>query len=336
MSVPRISVILPVYNAGGFLVEALDSLLNQTFRDFEVIAIDDASTDNSAAVLASRDDSRIRVIRHSRNERLPATLNHGLDVARGEFIARMDADDICHLRRFERQVRCLEAHPKVGICGTWVRLFGSLPSAIQKYPVSPDEVEAFRFFNCPFAHPTVMLRRELLEDPRVRYDLKASAVEDFELWTRLLKITRGANLAETLLYYRQHEKSVTSKEWSVMDKNAATVLGSAIRNILPTVTEEEVRFHRQVAMAEIPANTDSLRQANNWLCQIAPTLDRNQGARKVLQYVWFRLAMRVAASAGLASLGEALRGEFPRRYGLGSRQRCLIVGAATKAWMKAP
>jgi hypothetical protein len=332
VSVPRISVIFPVYNGSEFLEESLKSVLNQTFHDFEVLVIDDASTDDSAEIAKGFNDPRICVIRHDKNMRLPETLNHGLELARGEFIARMDADDICAPRRFERQVRLLDLHPGIGICGGWVRLFGGAANSTRKYPVSPDAVEAFRHFNCPFGHPTVMMRRALLVAHGLRYDPRAAAVEDFELWTRLLKVTRGANLPEVLLEYRLHEASVTSRDWPAMDENSAQVLSAALRDILPDITQEQARFHRQVSMAEIPPDIESLRKADGWLGKISPALDKNHDARNVLREVWFRLAMRVSPAAGIATLRPAFSGVFPRKYGLSFQQRALIVGSAFKAW----
>ena len=299
-----------------------------------MLLIDDASTDGSAAIAGDFLDSRIRVVRHDRNMRLPETLNHGLELARGEFIARMDADDICTPRRFERQIYFLDRHPEIGICGGWVRLFGGAASVTRKYPVSPDAVEAFRHFNCPFSHPSVMLRRGLLEANGLRYDSKATAVEDFELWTRLLKFTRGANLPEVLLDYRLHKASVTSQNWTDMDVNSVRVLKTALKEILPEVTDEQARFHRQVSMAQIPPDIASLRKAGKWLEIIATALDKNIDARKVLREVWFRLAMRVAPGAGIYSLRPAFGAAFPRKCGLSLRQRTLIAGSAIKAGFK--
>ena len=332
MTAPRVSVVLPVYNGKEFLAEALDSVLRQTFRDFEVLVIDDASTDGSATVAEGFRDPRVRVVRHDQNRRLPATLNHGLDLARGDFVARMDADDVCLPARFARQVAFLDAHPDVVVCGTWVRLFGAGAERVRTYPVSPEAVETFRFFHCPFAHPTVMIRRTWLEERRLRYDPAAVAVEDFDLWTRLLPSARGANLPAALVRYRLHGASVTARDWTAMEDNSARVLRAALREIRPDVSEEEVRFHRQVAMAEFPPDVASLRRAGNWLEQIAPALDRNRAARDVLREVWFRLAMRVAPAAGWTALPEALGGAFPRRCGLSFRQRALIVGSAAKGW----
>jgi len=331
---PRVSVILPVYNGAEFLGESLGSVLRQTFGDFEVLVIDDASTDDSAAVAESFGDPRVRLVRHEQNQRLPATLNHGLDLAQGEFVARMDADDRCVARRFAKQVAFLDAHPEVGICGSAVRLFGGEKSAVRKYPVSPDTVEAFRFFNCPFSHPSVMLRRRLMEEHRLRYDPSAVAVEDFELWARLLKFTKGANLPDPLLDYRLHESSVTSRDWTLMDKNSTQVLQSALREILADVTDEQARFHRQVSMAEIKPDIESLYGAGEWMESIAPALDRGADARAVLRAVWFRLAMRVSPETGFAVLKEAFGGRFPRKYGLNPVQRMLIFGSAAKAWAR--
>lgn len=332
MKTPRISVVLPVFNGEDFLAEAMDSVLGQTFHDFEVLVIDDASTDRSVAVAEHFRDDRIRLVRHDRNRRLPATLNHGLDLARGEFVARMDADDVCRPDRFAQQVAFLDSHPDVVICGTWVRLFGAGAERVRTYPVSPDAVETFRFFHCPFAHPTVMVRRTWLEERRLRYDPAAVAVEDFDLWTRLLPSARGANLPATLLRYRLHGASVTTRNWTAMEENSVRVLCAALREIRPDVSEEEVRFHRQVAMAEIPPDVASLRRAGVWLERIALALDRNRAARDVLREVWFRLAMRVAPAAGWVAVPEALGGAFPRRHGLSFRQRALIVGSAAKGW----
>ena len=334
MKTPRVSVILPVYNGAGFLAESLGSVLNQTFGDFEVLVIDDASTDDSAAVAESFGDPRVCLVRHEQNLRLPATLNHGLDLAQGEFVARMDADDICDTRRFAQQVAFLDAFPEVGICGSAVRLFGTGDCLVRKYPVSPGAVEAFRFFNCPFAHPTVMLRRRVVEEHHLRYDPRSIAVEDFDLWTRLLKFTRGANLPDQLLHYRLHESSVTSRDWALMNDNSTNVLQEALREIIPDVTDDQARFHRQIGMAEITPNIVTLRDADAWLERIALALDRGPDARAVLREVWFRLAMRVVPETGLTALKAVFGSRFTRKYGLDPAQKMLIFGSAAKAWAR--
>lgn len=334
MKSPRISVILPVYNGAEYLAESLKSVLSQSFSDFELLVLDDASTDDSAAIAEAMEDDRIRVVRHESNRRLPATLNHGLELAKGEFIARMDADDLCMPDRFQRQVRLLDSRPEIGICGGWVRLVGGVTGVTREYPVSPDAVEAFRHFHCPFAHPTVMVRRHLMEEHQLRYDPTAVAVEDFELWTRLLQQTRGANIPEVLLEYRMHEASVTSQNWSAMDEHSAQVLQMALQEFMPDVTEEQACFHRQVSMAEISPDLDSLRRADEWLRKLEPALNTNRDARNVFREMWFRLAMRVAPVAGPSAIPPALKGPFPRQVGMSVSQQALIVASAIKGWAR--
>src|SRR5438093_1473162 len=116
MRQPTATILLPTYNAAAWLGGAIDSLLGQSYRDFELLVIDDGSTDQTPSLLNTYKDDRIRVLRHEHNSGLIASLNHGIDVAKGKFIARMDADDVSHPRRLERQLAFLERHPEVGVC----------------------------------------------------------------------------------------------------------------------------------------------------------------------------------------------------------------------------
>jgi glycosyltransferase involved in cell wall biosynthesis len=334
MSTPRVSVLLPVYNGAEYLNESIQSVLGQTFADFELLVIDDASTDGSAAIAERTGDARIRIIRQESNRGLPDTLNHGLDLAGGEYVARMDADDRCLFKRLERQVGFMDSNPEIGISGGWIRLMGGWKAKVGKYPVSPNAVETFSHFHCPFAHPTVILRRSLLEEYRLRYDHRAVAVEDFELWTRLLRLTRGANIPEILLEYRLHETSVTTRNWKTMDAGSVQVLRKVLQRHFPNITDEMARYHRRVCMAEIPPDIENLNKAGDWLCKLSPALDLNHEARQVLREVWVRIAMQVVSSVGMHALRPALAGTFPGQYGLNIKQRLVLTGSAFKASIK--
>lgn len=334
MRSPRVSVLLPVYNGADYLAESMQSVLGQTFTDFELLIIDDASTDGSAAIAAGTRDPRVIVVRQESNRGLPGTLNHGLDLARGEYVARMDADDRCMLKRLERQCRFMDSNPQIGISGGWIRFMGGRKTKVGKYPVSPNAVETFSHFHCPFAHPTVILRRRLLEEHRLRYDQRAVAVEDFELWTRLLGVTRGANLPEILLEYRLHETSVTTRNWMTMEAGSVQVLRKVLGRYFPNITDEIARYHWQVCMADIPPDIENLNKAASWLCKLSPVLDHNHDARQVLREVWVRIAMRVVSSVGMRALRPALAGTFPGQYGLNIKQRLLLTGSALKASLK--
>ena len=201
---PKISVILPVFNAEPYLKECLESLKTQRFRDFEVLIFDDASTDRSHGILMAFDDPRFHVERSRQNQGYAVYLNQGIEKARGRYIARMDADDICHPERLQKQFEFLESHPEVGICGTGYQVFGSVEEKEFQKPLEDAEIRWRLMLDNPFQHPTVMIRRSVLIEHALRYREDLMPTEDYDLWSRLLKVTKGANLPEVLLKYRFH------------------------------------------------------------------------------------------------------------------------------------
>lgn len=208
---PLLSVILPAYNAEAYLEPAVQSVIQQSFEDFELIIIDDGSKDRTPKILEAIDDHRVRVIRHECNVGLIAGLNEGIKAARGKYIARMDADDICEQSRFHRQIDFLEAHPEIGVLGTAISVIDEqgLPRGTFVMPVTPTDVQWAIPILCPLAHPSVMMRTDLVR--RVGgYSAAAVHAEDYDLWYRLSSLTQLANLSDPLLRLRKHSASVTS------------------------------------------------------------------------------------------------------------------------------
>jgi glycosyltransferase involved in cell wall biosynthesis len=206
---PAVSVVLPVFNGGEFLEEAVRSILTQTFHDFELIAIDDGSTDATLQILQGlkRQDARVFVVSRE-NLGLVATLNQGVQMARGTWIARMDADDIAEPTRLERQIKWLD-QTGADICGSWVKLFGRSDGRILKHPQFDSAIKAELLFGSSFAHPTVVMRRELAK--HFPYDADWDSCEDYELWCRAALFGwRMTNVPESLLRYRQHNNQVSS------------------------------------------------------------------------------------------------------------------------------
>lgn len=211
-SAPAISVLLPVHNAEGYLRAALDSLVNQTFTDWECLAVDDGSSDASGKILdeyANR-DSRFRVI-HQPPSGIVAALNRGLCEAKADLIARMDADDVAYPQRFQKQKEFLDQHPEILGCGAWVRFVDPQGAPIWTYRVSGDPDHIRRdLLNGGIGgliHPVVMLRKTAI-DRAGPYRKEYEYIEDFDLFLRLTDIGPMTNLQETLLDYRQHWKSV--------------------------------------------------------------------------------------------------------------------------------
>lgn len=207
---PLISVILPVFNAEEYLSEAIQSILDQTFPYFELILINDGSTDDSLDILTHfcQRDSRLILISRQ-NKGLVTTLNEGIDLARGMWIARMDADDVSLPDRFARQLKWLE-DTGADICGTWVRLHGLSNQRILKHAQADSAIKMEMLFGTPFAHPSVMVKTECMR--RLKYDNKWEKCEDYDLWERGARAGwRMCNVPEILLLYRQHDFQTSQK-----------------------------------------------------------------------------------------------------------------------------
>ncbi len=205
---PIISVLLPVYNGGAYLEEAIESILNQTFTRFEFIMIDDGSTDSSLQVMQryAKKDPRIRLVTRE-NRGLVSTLNELVDMATGLWVARMDSDDISLPARFERQLAWLE-ETGADICGSWVRRFGSSDRRTVRFRHTDEAIKTEMLFCSPFAHPTVIMRTVLVR--QFHYNEAAAKAEDYELWVRGAEAGwKMSNVPEILLLYRTHQGQVS-------------------------------------------------------------------------------------------------------------------------------
>ncbi len=211
MTTPSISVVIAVYNGQRWIAETLASLANQTFNDFEVVIIDDGSTDRSAEIIESvaMNDKRYRLIKQP-NRGLVAALNRGIAEAKASFIARLDADDIAEPERFARQIIFLRNHPSVAVLGSAIQIVdeNGLYRRIQKYPCGPSAVSKTMLNGCALAHPAVMMRREAVLSVG-GYREAFRHAEDYDLWLRLDERHELDNLPEALIKYRQHTTSVS-------------------------------------------------------------------------------------------------------------------------------
>jgi glycosyltransferase involved in cell wall biosynthesis len=209
MNKPRVSIIMPVYNSERYLQEAMESILYQTFADFEFIIINDGSTDNSLSIIKSYSDDRIKYYENNKNFGLIHTLNIGLDKAIGEFICRMDADDISRSDRLERQVKYLDQNTDVDILGSYYQLIPS--NHLEKQPVNHENCRIKLLFNTCIGHPTVMMRKKTVDRLNLRYDPQYKHVEDYFMWSEaVLKGARLSNIDLPLLYYRTHNTQISS------------------------------------------------------------------------------------------------------------------------------
>lgn len=227
MNAPAVSVILPAFNCEKYIGKAIQSLLSQSFQDFELIVINDGSTDNTESVILEFTDPRIIYQKNLTNQGLIFTLNKAIDLARGKFIARMDADDICIPQRLEKQFLFLEEHNHIALVGCTVILIDEKDDNIGLWHLDQQTVNSKKikyrmpFENC-IAHPSIMIRSSILM--KIKYDPAQKNIEDYNLWLKLLN--RGFvidKIKEPLLLYRIHENSVTGlhlKKRNVFFKHA--------------------------------------------------------------------------------------------------------------------
>jgi glycosyltransferase involved in cell wall biosynthesis len=212
-SVP-VSVVMSVFNGQAFLVEAIESILGQTFRDFEFVIIDDGSIDRTAQLLEryARLDERVRVHRHE-NKGRATSLNIGIALARGQYIARMDADDIALRNRLEEQVRFMEEHPDVGLLGGAFELISDDGSQLMntvRFPTEDSDIKSALLVDNPICHPTVLMRKAVSEAAG-GYRKALVDADDYDLWLRINERSQLANLNTCILQYRVHPDQVSIK-----------------------------------------------------------------------------------------------------------------------------
>jgi len=208
---PTVSVLLPVYNGASYLDAAIESILSQTFRDFEFLIIDDGSTDESSSILKRYTDPRIRSV-HQANRGLAGTLNIGIEMAKGTWIARQDQDDVSHPERLARQLSYFHANPSCVLLGTAAEILeGDRRSGrFHRHPTDANRLRYELLFNNPFVHSSVMFPRAVVREiGGYSTDRARQPPEDYELWSRLSRQGQVANLAEPLLIYREVQGSMS-------------------------------------------------------------------------------------------------------------------------------
>jgi glycosyltransferase involved in cell wall biosynthesis len=237
MTTPLVSVLLPVYNAQDYLKQSIDSILGQTLTDFELIIINDGSTDGSKAIIDSYSDPRIIVIDQA-NAGLPVSLNRAIARAKGKYLARQDADDVSEPTRFEKQVAFLEEHPDYGLLGTWAQILelDTIVDRQLKHPIENGELQIkLLFYNC-FVHSSVMIRKDVLNHCGLYpEDTEKFPPEDYDLWLRIAQTSKIANLPSALLQYREVPGSISRKKLELMQSRARKM---SIHNLLAMFGEQ--------------------------------------------------------------------------------------------------
>ncbi len=262
-----VSVLMPVYNGEKHLRDAINSILNQTYTNFEFIIINDGSTDSSKEIILSYNDPRIVYVENEKNMGLSATLNKGIDLCTAEYIARMDCDDIAKESRFAKQVAFLDANTDVGIVGSFVKVIGS--SIIYRFPLKTEEIKVELLLRSVLQHPSVMIRKSLLNQFDLRYDINYRYSQDYDLWARAVQYFPIYNLEEILLEYREHEQQMGATYGScVRDEPVRTRLMQIELFTGLAQDNPKILLHGKVLNGGFEFTKDKFQELCQWLAEL--------------------------------------------------------------------
>lgn len=263
---PKVSVVMPVFNGEKYLQASIDSILKQTFNNYELLLIDDGSTDRSLEIISTYKDRRIRMLKNDHNMGLVVTRNRGIDESRGEYIAWLDCDDISLPTRLEKQVTVLDAKPDIGLCGTWVKTIGDESGSIWKYPVKSDFLRSRMILDDPLATSSVMLKKFFLTAHDLRFDMIYPPAEDYDLWERLSNVCKVTNIPEVLTFYRIHNMQ-TSLSMAEEQKRSVWEIQERQINTLGIVPDEgEKELHLTIGVNwQFCGEIDFIESSKKWL-----------------------------------------------------------------------
>ena len=266
----QVTIILPVYNGERYLREAIDSVLSQTYRDFELWVVNDGSTDGTVAIVDSYTDPRVKRIDNPHNMGLVATLNRAFAMVESPYIARMDDDDLWHAQKLELQIALLESNPEIGICGTSIHKFGDIDS-IHIFPEKSDALKVGLLFYCMMSHPSVVYRRSMLVETGLKYRQDYFPAEDYKMWVDVLQHSKICNLQQPLVEYRQHGGQICQEKKEEQIVLERKLREEQLRLVYPSPTEEELEFHLDRFTSLQPNSDEEVKRFQRWtdkLCAV--------------------------------------------------------------------
>ncbi len=256
---PKVSVIMSTYNDSEYIRNSIESILNQTYKDFEFIIIDDASTDDTVAIIKGYDDKRIKLIVNEQNQGLTKNLNKALKIVTGQYVARMDGDDISYLNRLEKQVEYMDRHSDVYLLGTAIRNIGA-SDLYWKLPDDSEELKIRMLLHPVFAHPSFMFRKELI-DEGIMYDETFRTAQDYNFAARVAKKHKIGRLQEVLLCYRVHEKQISNTSNKNQTDNAARVREMLLSDLGVSLTDSQREVYNNWVAEKVLSDPSGYKKA---------------------------------------------------------------------------
>ncbi|MGP2571268.1 glycosyltransferase [Ornithobacterium rhinotracheale] len=282
-----VSIILPCYNAEEFLKECIDSILSQTYQNWELIIIDDASKDSTEKIIKSFKNSRIKYLKNNKNLGVVKSLNKGIKKAQGKYIARIDADDRMAPQRLERQIAFLFQNPEYAMVGSAHRLINAQGFTVgyYRYPQYNEEIQLYKNFINPFSHPSAMFKKDIFKD--FNYSDCFPYCEDYELWFRILENHKGYNLPEALTDYRIHGENLSIQKSKEQKENTIALVASHLEKIIPDISVENIKIHNALLLGygkKYFNSEDKIQKLDNWIEKIIITDFPNMDKGKIGKY----------------------------------------------------
>lgn len=317
---PLMTMVIPVFNGERFLASAIESVLAQDFDAYELLIVDDGSTDESCEVATSYSDPRVRVLSNDQNRGIPETQNRALAEARGKYFGVLDQDDIACPARISRQVELLEEEREVAAVGAWYRAIddtGGVTGRIKKTPVEYAEIACSLLFFSAMHQPVVTLRTEVLR--RYGYRTRYPVCSDYDLWTRLATDHVVCNLPEVLAYYRQGSHQTSKRAAQRLAKDTIEIQRKLLCRLGLSPTEEDLSKHFGIPRKKrfgIHCDVDDsyLGWLSNWFGELVSGNDRcgiyePAVLSRILRSYWRRMLIRTAREGSVSStLRYAIRG----------------------------
>ena len=290
---PILSVLMPVFNSELFVAEAIESILKQTFKDFEFLILDDASTDKSLEIIKNYEskDSRIKVYQNEKNLGVVESRNKLINLSKGKYIAWLDSDDIALPNRFEKQIKFLEDHPEIGLVGAFPIIIDEFGNKIGKwsFETDPQKLKIELFFHSPFLTSSVVIRKSAL--PQNFYDSKFPVAEDFDLYSKISEHSDTANIPEFLVKYRINSKGLSKTNSEKMERLSIQVIQEHAEKLGIELEENTIKHLRKpkitskIAFEEIPEIEKSLILLKDLLLE-NNCFDKT-AVTEVIQKYWF-------------------------------------------------
>lgn len=307
---------MPAYNVGPYIKEAIESVLRQTYSDFELLVIDDCSTDNTAEVVHSFTDPRVRYEKNEHNLGLAENLNRGLDLSDSELCARMDGDDIAEPDWLETGVKVLDAHAEIGICSFGFQFFGTKNSLV-RFPEHHEDSKAQMLFGCTVIVP--VFRRSVMEDHGFRYSTDAFPAEDYWMWSDCYRVTQVYNVQRTLFHYRMHETQISTAKQKKQREKSDLVRLRMLEWLNPDFSDEEKRFFLE---RFVPCRIDKKEDVKDLQTFAKLIIDKNRTGH----YDNDALERKFKSHIAYLTLSFAENEFFPKGYSLPSYLQFLRSG----------